>query len=236
MDELSRFERELGAGAQARAGKCLEASDLIELAEKGARARDYRRSMSHVSACARCRRAFKEVVSVEARRREIRRSIAPRPFPLWAFGAAAAIMVAIVVPVALNALRTQDSAVAEKSVPAPAPQELPRMNDSTPPGQPDTRVAEATVSPRPDKASKPKIVKRRASPPREEMERREVPEPHPSRALVAESEPGWTYGGLSGEVLAQNLEVGEVIAGNVVQGEVVGGPERPTPPPTMASE
>ncbi|MCH8274483.1 MAG: hypothetical protein IH851_06820 [Armatimonadetes bacterium] len=52
---------------------CLEAEALIELAERGRRARDYEAGMNHVATCSECRAALKELERVEELRREHRR-------------------------------------------------------------------------------------------------------------------------------------------------------------------
>jgi hypothetical protein len=46
-------------------GECLEFEELLTLARRGHRARDYHRAMRHIAACPACRRAYLELRAIE---------------------------------------------------------------------------------------------------------------------------------------------------------------------------
>lgn len=67
--ELSGFENKWKSAMEHHAtGRCLEGSDLIELASRGKRARNYDDLMDHISACSLCSDTLKGMLSVPRRR------------------------------------------------------------------------------------------------------------------------------------------------------------------------
>src|SRR3954454_1641715 len=80
-DELTPLEREWGRQLQRLApGHCLEAAELLELAEQGRGSRDYDARMEHVCLCPGCRTLLNELRVLEAMHPE-RASVRP-PEPL----------------------------------------------------------------------------------------------------------------------------------------------------------
>jgi hypothetical protein len=65
-DTRTPLEKQLGAYLrQHPEGECLEFEELLTLARRGHRARDYHRAMRHIAACPACRRAYLELRAIE---------------------------------------------------------------------------------------------------------------------------------------------------------------------------
>jgi hypothetical protein len=65
-DTRTPVEKQLGAYLrQHPEGECLEFEELLTLARRGHRARDYHRAMRHIAACPACRRAYLELRAIE---------------------------------------------------------------------------------------------------------------------------------------------------------------------------
>jgi hypothetical protein len=65
-DTRTPVEKQLGAYlCQHPEGECLEFEELLTLARRGHRARDYHRAMRHIAACPACRRAYLELRAIE---------------------------------------------------------------------------------------------------------------------------------------------------------------------------
>jgi len=65
-DTRTPLEKQLSAYLrQHPEGECLEFEELLTLARRGHRARDYHRAMRHIAACPACRRAYLELRAIE---------------------------------------------------------------------------------------------------------------------------------------------------------------------------
>jgi hypothetical protein len=81
-------------------GDCLSGEVLLELVERGRRARSYQTKMEHIAVCRRCRSTLKELRAVEALRRGARTLKPERhawQLPRWAWAVAAPVAVAVAV-------------------------------------------------------------------------------------------------------------------------------------------
>jgi hypothetical protein len=225
-------------------GDCLEAEALLELAEKGRRARSYSLRMGHVALCRTCRETLKLLQQTE-RARPTRRCLWPFALPVAApvLGWSAALAA---VALGLWLLQSQSGgpepaplAGHDRPMPAPPapgasnPLPLPPDEERGPLDlpEPEESPAEAPRSPR--------RTPRRAAPSKEEApeERPEAISPAPG-SLYADSAPGILEGEvldgalvLHGEVVAVPSLEGEVVPASTVGGEVVAVPVGQKPPP-----
>ncbi len=234
---MSKNERDWGLGLRPRGAQgCLDGGQLVDLAERGRRARRYAESMSHVAGCPSCRELLKQLRAVEARRASVRLSSRLR----WARVTALAVGVSVAGVLGMLWLRgslgpgaTPSLDHPEEVVRAPAP--ATEMSPGPPPLHGGSLFAAAPKSaPKAPKASKPAkpIRKARGSVKPREPETPTSVEQGLDRSMVASSEAGgFGYGDLCGEVLRPNVESGEVISANRVQGEVKPRPARPPEQP-----